>query len=462
MNQQADLLRQRHSVKVNNGSGVLIQSMSPEYAYVLTAKHCLKVDSEDLESDFIQPQKVFANDGTEINILDVICHDNEDIAVIIVTSDSTPTLDLMINCDYLKAHDDVFLCGYPDARRQTDNEYLSLIYNFSHTFKQRLILTPKASGIVQDNIVGFSGGGIFTFGDNDSPVLLCGIETKMDGNPKREHHGSISVIPISEFELLINNSHKLYLGNALSPLLPLHLSSFKHLINHSFTVSNSWAIDHRLDFLKERLKEVATENVEVNLFPQDILDKFKGTLKVHSRPKCELRSRDLWVALLELLTISILIDKPKTIDTNYVEKMLQSRKLVFIGVNETWQQHITDIFKAELISFDNGGIVVAKTFSSQREVQFSQERVKKLIDNKHIARPPKCFRSVANSNSNISKINSIVDLGALHAECIEIKESLYEELTDITTFDEEKYAELRAVLAKEYGTYLTVKDSSDE
>jgi hypothetical protein len=157
MNQQADLLRQRHSVKVNNGSGVLIQSMSPEYAYVLTAKHCLKVDSEDLESDFIQPHKVFANDGTEINILDVICHDNEDIAVIIVTSDSTPTLDLMINCDYLKAHDDVFLCGYPDARRQTDNEYLSLIYNFSHTFKQRLILTPKASGIVQDNIVGFSG-----------------------------------------------------------------------------------------------------------------------------------------------------------------------------------------------------------------------------------------------------------------------------------------------------------------
>jgi hypothetical protein len=460
MSQEADLLRQRHSVKVNNGSGVLIQPMSSEYAYVLTAKHCLKVDSEDLGSDFIQPHRVFASDGSKINILDVICHDNEDMAIIIVTYD--PTLVLMINCESLKTHDDVFLCGYPDARRGTDNEYLPLKYNFSHTSKQRLILTPKASGVVQDNIVGFSGGGIFTFGDNDNPVLLCGIETKMDGNPEREHHGSISVMPISEFEQLISNSQKLYLGNTLSPLLPLHLSNFKHLINHSFTVSNSWALDHRLDFLKERLKDIATENVEVNLFPHDILERFKETLKVHNRPQHELQSKELWVALLELLTISILIDKPKTIDTNYVEKILKSRKLVFIGVNETWQQHITDIFKAELISFDNGGIVVAKTFSTQREVLFSQERVKKLINSKHIARPPKDFRSIANTNSNISKINCIVDLGALHAECIEIKESLYEELTDITKFDEEKYAELRAVLAKEYGTYLTVKDSSDE
>ena len=131
-------------------------------------------------------------------------------------------------------------------------------------------------------------------------------------------------------------------------------------------------------------------------------------------------------------------------------------------MNETWQQHITDIFKAELNGFDNNGIIVAKTFSSQREVRFSKERVKKLINAKHIARPTADIRSITNSQKNISKINSIVDLTALHAECIEIKEYLYENHTDMAEFNEKKHAELRAILAKEYSEYLTVKDCAND
>jgi hypothetical protein len=460
MSQESDLVRQRHSVKVNNGSGVLIQPMSPNYAYILTAKHCLKVDTEDLNSDFISPHRVFSNDGAEIYILDVIYHDNEDMAIMIIESNST--LNLMINYDDLKTHDNVFLCGYPNARRNTDNEYLPLIYNFSHTAEKRLILTPKASGVTQENVVGFSGGGIFTLGDNDGPVLLCGIETKMDGNPDREYHGSISVIPISEFDQLIADPTKQYLANALAPLLPLHLSSFEHLIKHSFALSNSWALENQLIFLKQFLNKITTEEIKVNLYPHDILAKFKGRLKVHNRPEYELRCRELWTALLELLTVSILIDTPKTIDINYVEKVLQSRRLVFIGVNETWQQHITDIFKAEINDFDKDVIIVAKTLASQREVQFSKEKVKKLIDNRNIARPPTEINSIINCNTNISKINSIVDLSALHGECIEIKEALYENLTDIKDFNDRKIAELRLVLAQEYRLYLTIRDCTDE
>jgi hypothetical protein len=460
MNEKSDLMRQRHSVKVNKGSGVLIQPMSPDYAYVLTAKHCLRVDSENLDSAEVQPHVVSACDGTEITILDVICHDNEDMAILIVVSDST--LELMINCDSLKTNDNAFLCGYPEDRREMDDEYSALIYMYSHKANNRLILTPKTAGVGRDNVVGFSGGGIFTLCDNVQPVLLCAIETKMDGNIAREHRGAISAIPISEFEIFISDPLTQYLDQPLAPLLPLHLSSFEHLIDFSFDISKSWTIDRRLNFLIDRLKEFASEDIQVNLYPYDILVNFEDSLKVHSRPEHELHRREFWVALLELLTISILIDKPEIIDITYVEKIFKLRRLVFIGVNDTWQEHITDIFKAELNDFEEGGVIVAKTLSSQREVKFSQERVKKLIDNKHIARPLGDLRSITNSKTNISKINSIVDLSALHAECIEIKECLYEDLTDATDFDAEKLLELRLVLAREYSTYLTIEGNSDE
>ena len=55
-----------------------------------------------------------------------------------------------------------------------------------------------------------------------------------------------------------------------------------------------------------------------------------------------------------------------------------------------------------------------------------------------------------------------MDLSALHGECIEIKESLYENLTDMADCNAEKLAELRLVLAQEYSTYLTVKDNTNE
>lgn len=460
MNLASASINQKHTVKVNNGSGVLIQPMSSDYAYVLTAKHCLQENKEDPHSALKESHTVLLSNDEPINIKEVIHHDTKDIAILIVPP--TTGFDLMINCEPLTVNKQFRLCGYPSDRNTLAEQYSSFLYNYAEKVDERLIFTPSISGVVHSTISGFSGGGIFTLGEQGNPVLLCAIETKMDGNVDREFHGSISAFPVSEFEQLINDPKSQYQGKALAILSPLHLSSFEHLINFSFNISKSWTIEHRLNFLIDRLKDIATKDIKVNLYPHEILVNFKDSLKVHSRPQHELQSKELWVALLELLTISILIDKPETIDTTYVEKILQSRKLVFIGVNETWQQHITDIFKAELKSFNNGGIVVAKTFSTQREVQFSKDRVRKLIDAKHIARPPKDIHSITNTKSNISKINSIVDLSALHAECIEIKESLYEELTDITKFDEEKHAELRAVLAKEYGTYLTVKDSTDE
>jgi len=459
MSQEADLIRQKHSVKVNNGSGVLIQPMSPEYAYVLTAKHCLKVDSNDLESADIQAHVIKTYDGSQITVLDVIYHENKDMAILIVESD--PTLELMVNCTTLKTNDEVFLCGYPEDRVGEINEYSAFIYIFSHRDQNRLILTPKAT-VVQSNVVGFSGGGVFTFGENNEPVLLCAIETKMDGNVDYECHGNISVIPICEYEQLIENPQKLYLGKSLAPLLPLHLSNFEHLTNFIFDVQRSWADNGRLNLLQGVLRELVTEEIKVNLFPHEILKNLEKLLHVNNRPIHELRCMSLWGAFLELLTISILIDKPEAVDLAYVEAMMKSKRLMYIGESGVWQEYIKDILFTDLEHLNTNGIIVAKTLSKSHTPGFKNEFVKKVWTKSNIGRVQTETRNIVNANKKISKINSIVDLTALHSECIESKESLYEEHTNFAEFGDEKKTQLLALLATEYDAYLTIKELENE
>jgi hypothetical protein len=128
MSQALPNINQKHTVKVNEGSGVLIQPMSADYAYVLTAKHCLKTNVDDLNSAFIKPHKVYSIEGTEIPVIDVICHDTKDMAILIIAS--KPDHELMVNCDPLQVNDQLMLCGFPDDRRKTDNEYSAFQYRF--------------------------------------------------------------------------------------------------------------------------------------------------------------------------------------------------------------------------------------------------------------------------------------------------------------------------------------------
>jgi hypothetical protein len=459
MSQEADLVRQKHSVKVNQGSGVLIRPMNPNYAYVLTAKHCLKVDSQNLDSAEVKPHVVTTFDGQEVTVLDVIFHDDEDMAIMIV--DSGLTLELMINSDSLKTNEDTFLCGYPEDRRTTDEEYKAINYLFSRQADNRLILTPKTAGVVHSNVVGFSGGGIFTIGDNEQPVLLCAVETKMDGNVGREYQGAISAIPISEFNKFIEDPQTLYLGKPLSPILPLYLSNFKHLFEFSFDVLREWADDDALNLLQGCLRDIAKKDIKLNIFPHDILVKLKIYLKVYNRPESELYSRGLWVSLLELLTISILIDKPKTVDITYVEAIFQSRRLMYLGGEGSWREYLSNILQSGLEKSNHQGIVVTKTLSKSSQASFTKEFVEKAWKLQNMARPSSDPKKIINANKSLSNIHSIVDLSALHVECIQAKEVTYENHTNITEFDENNETELLMLLAKEYGNYLTVKGIQD-
>jgi hypothetical protein len=456
MSQVLPTINQKHTVKVNDGSGVLIQPMSADYAYVLTAKHCLKTNVDDLNSAFIKPHKVYSIEGTEIPVIDVICHDTKDMAILIIAS--KPDHELMVNCDPLQVNDRLTLCGFPKDRRGMDDEYSAFQYRFSHYMGGRLSLSSDVSGVVQSNVVGFSGGGLFTLGSQDKPILLCAIETRMDGNTTTEYHGNISAITIDEFEQLIGDPSKSYLNKPLAPLLPLHLSNFEHLCKFSFDVSRGWANDDGLTLVQGCLRNTATEGIKVNLYPHELLVKFEKILKVHRRPKSESRSRGLWVSLLELLTISILVDKPEVVDIEYVESMFGSRRLMYIGESGVWREYLSDILQSRLESQNQDGIIVVKTLEKSHQASFPKEFLQKAWDHKNIGRPFSDPKKIINANKSLSNIRCIIDLAALHSTCIEANEDTYGELVNRVEFDEKKEAKILTTLANEYSAYLIIED----
>ncbi|MDP2636564.1 MULTISPECIES: ABC-three component system protein [unclassified Pseudoalteromonas] len=455
MNQIVASIEQEHSVVVNDGSGVLIQSMSKDYAYILTAKHCLQTDKDDPNSPLLNEHKVVSSDSETIEVLDIVLHETKDIAILIVPP--IDSIELILSDVALTNNDKVRLCGYPADRRQEKFGYVSHIFNYSDTVNGEIILSPNGA-LAFDNIVGFSGGGLFSL---SKPIGLCAIETKMNGNTEREFHGNISAISVKEFINLINESNQKYKNLPLAKILPLHLSSFEHLIDFSFNIIKSWENDKKLLYLISILKKIAKDKIKVNLYPHEILKDFEQYIRVHSRPNQEVHDRELWISLLEVITLSLLIDQPTIINKSFLETIFKSRRLVFIGVNETWQQHISDIFEAELKDLNNGGIIVAKTLISQRQVQFENDRLNRLINNRHNSRTPSNPDNIVNVRSNIEKISSIVDLTALHAECIENKENIFESLTDAKDHPH-KLDELKRALAKEYGAYLTVVEAGDD
>ncbi|MBJ2147935.1 trypsin-like peptidase domain-containing protein [Vibrio sp. IB15] len=460
MSHEADLIRKNHSVKVNNGSGVFIQPMSSEYGYVLTARHCLKVDSNDLNSANIDPHVVTKYDGSVIDVLDFVEHDTEDMAILIVKPDVT--LDLRVSSKQLVTNENVFLCGYPEDRDFENCGYSNYIYKM-HNYKEigKVILSPQDT-VDHSNVLGFSGGGIFTLGNEDSPVLLCAIETKMDGNISREYHGRIEAILISEFEKLIENSKKRYLGKQLSPLLPLHLSSFDHLVDFTFTVQRGWADDDGLTLLQQALRSVVSEKFKVNLYPHEILTQLHNFFYVYERPKYELRCRELWSAFLELLIISIIIDEPVSVDMEYIRNMLKSKRLIYIGESGVWREYIKNILFTDLDNLNDNGIIVAQTLSKSHMPKFKKEFVKSVWNKSNIGRVQNDIRNIRVVNSKISKINSVVDLTALHCECIESKEEVYDKYTDKNFFDTENEKKIIELLASQYKPYLTVEGVESE
>ena len=106
---------QSYCVKVNGGSGVLVNAMTLEYSYVLTAAHVL---------DGINVHKVFDYQGNPVEVLEVLRHSepfvletlSNDYAILKVSFQAHVT-QKVFTAEELPHRADLTLVGYPKLER---------------------------------------------------------------------------------------------------------------------------------------------------------------------------------------------------------------------------------------------------------------------------------------------------------------------------------------------------------
>ncbi len=205
----ASNLMASNAVIVNEGSGVLVNAMTQDYSYVLTAKHVLAKSGS---------QNIVTNQyGNSLRVLDVLVGQEEhcDCAVIkieyvpTVAQQSFPAIALP-NSALLK------FVGFPGTERLSATP-LKIYDGHVTDVREGLISFTIEGSPSKTAIDGMSGGGMYYI-VNEHP-LLVGVEFGMDSIRQDLQYGRIQCKSLIVFEEIINL-------NSAAPMVPLIWSVF--------------------------------------------------------------------------------------------------------------------------------------------------------------------------------------------------------------------------------------------
>lgn len=208
-----------HSVIVGNGSGFLIQPLTTDYSYILTAKHLFFDEGntsrgeDDIEKkageiiEIIRFTKV--NKYWEPKIIEFSIHKNKnyfphaeaDIAILKI--DYIPNSENVILESNVENIADYLISGFPNKLRMQDD--MSEKYT-NHKLERFISYNSKScraqlinGTLIQSDIIGMSGCGLLKIAEQK--ISLVGIQSKV---PTSIANGQIDFIPIKYIKEIIS------------------------------------------------------------------------------------------------------------------------------------------------------------------------------------------------------------------------------------------------------------------
>lgn len=344
------------SVKVNNGSGVIVSSMSKDFDYILSVKHNISLSAGSSDNDII----VVDYTDNHIRVLDKVIIDEPENDILILKIEKQK-VEYFISSKFVpsQATNLLTFSGYPGFKRSNNNksEEEHLLYNCEINdeadgyFK---LYIPESPSI--ELIRGMSGGGIFQ-GKNGF-IELIGIESDFAGVPELEY-GKVNAFKIKKYE------HMLSIFN-LPPFAPFFMSCFSELISNSFNIK----FHKSSNFTQARsaLHELAKALVHVGLpKPYQLLEKYKNELLVEGENHASLYCEDLWCALLEFLLILSILNDRGSLDISYLDSIKRKYRLVYTSFDDDWLQDFKNILKTakKLLNKNGTLLVVSKDLNSE-------------------------------------------------------------------------------------------------
>ncbi|WP_299432136.1 hypothetical protein [uncultured Aquimarina sp.] len=232
-----DDLYLKYSVRVNNGSGCLLNPISEEYSYVLTAKH-------NLENPDAKKVNVAKPNGEKLEVLDAFSHEKLDFTIILVKRIEDIELSVF---DEVEFEDEVVIYGFPESKKGDDFPAMKIncVVKEKPPTEHFYVIEPHRH-VEHDQIVGFSGCGVFL--EKNERLYLLGTLYRMDSY---HNQGRLNFLPISIADDLIEN-------NNIFPIDRSHLEKFSGLYND---ICKRKIENYRINQnLAEVFREVNTDN----------------------------------------------------------------------------------------------------------------------------------------------------------------------------------------------------------
>lgn len=232
-----DDIKQKLTVRVNDGTGVLVSPLDKDILYVFTCRHVvldegkniLPLDKITISYDEINSKQAHVFTIQSIEVSD---RGDSDIAVLVVKRD-IDIPHLYISSERIEC----FHIGFPKCRKDAENKIGNiLVLHIAHFDSNSEIDIVEYQYDVQNSkkeIKGMSGGGIF-----NKDGKLVGIHTQSAMHDKQEMLGKSGMLPVSLFLQLIAEKK-------LPPVLKFDLSYFGKMVGWVFDFSRERFVDDR-------------------------------------------------------------------------------------------------------------------------------------------------------------------------------------------------------------------------
>ena len=232
-----DDIKQKLTVRVNEGTGVLVSPLDKDILYVFTCKHVIS----DKEKNVLPLDKIsIIYDESNSKLIHVFTpqnivisdNDEKDAAILVVKRD-IEIPHLYISSDWTKC----FHIGFPQNRKDAEEKIGNILVLYIKCFD-----TNDETNIVEyqydvqyndKEIKGMSGGGIF-----NNEGKLVGIHTQSAMLAKQEMLGKSGMLPVSLFLQLIAEEE-------LPPVLKYDLRQFGEMVGWVFDFSRERFVEDR-------------------------------------------------------------------------------------------------------------------------------------------------------------------------------------------------------------------------
>lgn len=398
---------QSFCVRVNNGSGVLVNAMTQEYSYVLTAAHVLPDNLDDI---IIQDCL-----GNPLDVLAVLTlqewdeTQEYDCAILKVTYQEQVTQKLS-SATNLPNQANLTLVGFPQSEIESTAPIKFYDGHMTSVVNELVIFT--INGIPgAGTIKGMSGGGVYHI-ENKIPLLI-GIEFRMDGSSQEQQYGRVQCYSLVRFEEIITL-------NSSAPMLPSYLECFSNVTSEIF----SFNVDDpsNVSALKQELKYAANHLIEKGLLPPyKIMELYDSDLLVDPNNLSELKTYELWVAYLEFLVISVLIDQSQEVTDVYLRGLERKRRLVYTSNDTNWIRRLEELLTTARKLLDKNGTLIVASPETTAKVfpkDFQLERVISDISVVPTKGPFIAIDSIVSSESAILASYKLTHLEGLRRECV--------------------------------------------